>query len=249
MGMLYEYSEADQELIKGGKERMFKVGQKVKVIGTGGCHSTYKNFFGENGLTRFFDKYRDGNCIKKGIHTVVATGLYEGKQDSYYKKLYLLEDSNGQVFIMSNVDGKFIEAIEPLTLSTGDMINALMANPEQRYKNERYGGIAGLDESGKLKLFYGGEYKPFEVVMQIGEVPTINGKPANGNIYDQWILIPPEPKPVPFMEAVKAYAEGRTVECEYNGDTTTYESDKPNDTFCKLESLEILRGTWYISHD
>jgi hypothetical protein len=55
-----------------------------------------------------------------------------------------------------------------------------------------------------------------------------------------------EPQPVPFMEAVKAYSEGKTIECEYNGSTSAYETDKINDTFCKLESLEVLEGTWYI---
>jgi hypothetical protein len=68
-----------------------------------------------------------------------------------------------------------------------------------------------------------------------------------------------KPEPVPFMDAVRAYSEGKTIRCEYNGYKITY---TPTDA--KLSGLGIgmylfidgdgkgttaemfLEGAWYI---
>lgn len=65
--------------------------------------------------------------------------------------------------------------------------------------------------------------------------------------------IPPEPKPVPFMEAVKAYSEGKTVKCSMGNHTYTPhvvsgESSSAFSDECHLapSAQEILHGKWYI---
>ena len=116
------------------------------------------------------------------------------------------------------------EMFEPVTLSTGDMINALMANPGQRYKDDcdricyvKYGSIIA------------------EPLLDIDE---------------QWTLLPEPPKPVPFMEAAKAKDNGITVRCILQGSSCVYTSNS-NPYFADIHGKvvttnEILRGEWYI---
>jgi hypothetical protein len=61
-----------------------------------------------------------------------------------------------------------------------------------------------------------------------------------------WKIIP-EPKPVPFMDAVKAYSEGKTIRCEWGGDVYRYTGDRMIDH--RADAVcpdEILHGTWTI---
>lgn len=60
-------------------------------------------------------------------------------------------------------------------------------------------------------------------------------------------LIPPEPKPVPFMEAVEAYGEGKVIRVEQNGGYTEFSPCGLKDPyFPSLRTETILHGTWYI---
>ena len=66
----------------------------------------------------------------------------------------------------------------------------------------------------------------------------------------------PASKPVSFMEAIKAYSEGKTIKCYYEETTgvkqrSIYEHGKmdegiKDETRCSISPAEILRGTWYI---
>ena len=63
-------------------------------------------------------------------------------------------------------------------------------------------------------------------------------------------LIPPEPKPVPFMEAVEAQENGSIVECKVNGCCNIYEPTVTKGMIDQngraVSANEILHGTWYI---
>ena len=64
----------------------------------------------------------------------------------------------------------------------------------------------------------------------------------------EWELIQ---QPIPFMEAVKAYSEGKTIRCEgLSGFTYIYKrccGDDFRDTNGSAPCVgEILEGTWYV---
>jgi predicted lipoprotein with Yx(FWY)xxD motif len=69
---------------------------------------------------------------------------------------------------------------------------------------------------------------------------------------DEWTLIQ---QPIPFLEAVQAYAEGKTIRVECEDGNRQY---KPlgmggymmmDDRHQALTSLEILKGKWYICEE
>lgn len=73
-------------------------------------------------------------------------------------------------------------------------------------------------------------------------------------IKQEWELIQ---EPVPFMEAVKAYSEGKTIRCEANGSEYIFNGKchrskigqgawfrSERDTILSTEM--ILNGTWYV---
>jgi hypothetical protein len=56
-----------------------------------------------------------------------------------------------------------------------------------------------------------------------------------------------KPEPVPFMDAVRAYSEGKTIRCEWGGDVYRYTGDRMIDH--RADAVcpdEILHGTWTI---
>jgi len=67
--------------------------------------------------------------------------------------------------------------------------------------------------------------------------------------------IPPEPKPVPFMEAVEAYSEGKTIEVQHGVIRRTYTPKRiggdvqnilrDQNGLC-IGPEEILNGKWFI---
>jgi hypothetical protein len=84
-----------------------------------------------------------------------------------------------------------------------------------------------------------------------GEVIFINSKLVK--------LIPEPPKPVDFLTAVKAYAEGKTIVCKVGDYTFTYtRKDYEIDDYYEMVSYEtdagigykeILNGKWYIKEE
>lgn len=112
-----------------------KIGDWVEVLNTGGCHTTYDTFFTENNLDQFAGKFRSGGNPVIGVaHKIVAIGKYEGKSNDCYGPLYVIEASNGQVYIMNNshkeleltdppkIEPKFKEGdkVVPVSKSKGD---------------------------------------------------------------------------------------------------------------------------------
>jgi hypothetical protein len=222
----------------------FEVGQKVNVINTGGCHTTYEAFFTENNLLKFKHKYISGDSIERGEHTVVATGWYEGnKNDSFYGKLYLLEDANGQVFIMNNRGNNYLELT---TLSTGDMINALMANPYQLFTN---GGIIGQD--GTCSNTIGIRDGTLIWLCQDRKSKWNNFSVTPRTLKYQWTLVPEPPKPVSIEEAAIASEDGKTIICKYPNfnkpsDECTEEC-RPAES--RLTFHMIRTGKWFVKEE
>lgn len=64
----------------------------------------------------------------------------------------------------------------------------------------------------------------------------------------------PIPKSVSFMEAIKAYSEGKRIKCDHSDVTSYYWMTQLEDIFSDLRdnddfgitSAEILDGKWYI---
>jgi hypothetical protein len=130
------------------------------------------------------------------------------------------------------------EMLEPATLSTGDMIDAIQ--PGQKYKNE-------LNTVVMLKDNY--------LIVDSKCLLLLDG---NLSMSAQWTLIPPEPKPVSFMDAVKAYAEGKTIRCKLKEDVTRFIAPKHKSAFSHfgywikgdgntdISTGQILNGIWTV---
>jgi len=149
------------------------------------------------------------------------------------------------------------EMLEPATLSTGDMLNALMANPEQKYKNMRTGKVLGLVDGvlrneGNTNNAYIITFEPNS------KAYAPYGDYATGNITDRWTLVPEPPKPVPFEEIRKAHAEGKKVKVVYpnfnnkQNTVTQYfwkgsdSGDNSDLSPLGLSFYMIHNGTWFI---
>jgi hypothetical protein len=112
---------------------------------------------------------------------------------------------------------------EPATLSTGDMLNALMANPGQRYLRTMDNGIYGLDDVGTLKHLEHGHY-------------------YSADIRDRWTLVPEPPKPVTFLEAFKQNRKGKTTYCNLKDSMRTF-----GGFYCgSYNCYEIEDGIWTV---
>jgi hypothetical protein len=111
----------------------------------------------------------------------------------------------------------------------------------KKYKTSE--AIAMLEQNPRLRFNCVANGVPGELRVGVnGAISYID----NLAIYNQWELIQ---QSVDFLTAVKAYSEGKTIRCERDGETNDYQTDKPNDTFCKLECLDVLYGTWYIGEE
>jgi hypothetical protein len=138
--------------------------------------------------------------------------------------------------------------------------------------------MADIRKGGKEGM----KYKTWEVVKMLTENPklkfrhdicaggtkflTIKGQTRlvcekdmdclNAEIFTdtEWELIKPEPVLVPFMEAVKAYSEGKTIGCKDGKHNWEYEPSEFSPKFSVLNDTkdgvisahEILNGQWYI---
>jgi hypothetical protein len=129
---------------------------------------------------------------------------------------------------------------------TSEAIAMLEQNPKLKLKNSS-GSILYLGEYGHLKIKHPSNTR-------------WEGIDGNVTPSDEWELVQ---APVSFMEAVKAYSEGKTIRCEfigYNGKkyTAIYDDKKENSKYNRLVDNnsdvvsdpvcceEILNGTWYV---
>jgi hypothetical protein len=137
-----------------------------------------------------------------------------------------------------------------------DLMKAAAENPQQ-YEGKKYKVVGGACIGPSREMFW-------EVVVDA------NGR-INGKNYENWAYftdtcileeIPPEPKPVSFMEAVKAYSEGKTIKCKLSRAITGDEEIVYNPSHHKsglgygywiedsltrnISTEAILHGTWYI---
>jgi len=147
------------------------------------------------------------------------------------------------------LDGDFIPYLA--TLSTGDMINALMANPEQKYelvggtKWLNYIGTIAVNQNGYFQLLNKDPNDRYSI-----DLNRIAGALLNG----QWTLVSEPPKPVDFLTAVKAYAEGKTIVCEWKEQKFTYTPRKYDARLIDnnkntIGYTEILEGYWFIREE
>jgi hypothetical protein len=116
---------------------------------------------------------------------------------------------------------------------TSEAIAMLGKNPELQFE--------GIGKKARLSI---GKLGYIHYVSHV----LSNNLSDNVKPEDEWELIQ---QPVPFMEAVKAYSEGKTIRCEsQNYNTRTY---KPNGTDKLIDqhriaitTHEIINGTWYV---
>jgi hypothetical protein len=197
-------------------------------------------------------KYRVGDKVrvrKDLIHGMdINLGVSEEMEEQAGKTVTIEKVYDGFYRIEEESYCWTDEMLEPATLSTGDMINALMANPKQRCKCV---GGPKIAEGKAVSLMpcKDGMRNPDELYWSSGEAFVFN----KATLGYQWTLIPPEPQPIPFLDAVKAYAEGKTVECEHKefGKRSYTRQNKicqhfKDDCDQSVTAQEILEGKWTI---
>lgn len=116
---------------------------------------------------------------------------------------------------------------------TSEVIAMLEQNPKLKFKCITDGiGEYCTIEVNHGRICWGGDNRlPMYIVVD---------KPL------EWELVQ---QPVSFMEAVKAYSEGKTIRCEKNGHVLEY---KPFYGMLKLKTgqavtaTQILEGRWYV---
>lgn len=128
-----------------------------------------------------------------------------------------------------------------MKLKAYDLMKAARENPE-KYMDKRYKVVEGtaIDHSGS-------ESKEIQFC-KTGQMST---GIFVAYISSDTVLEEIKPEPVPFMEAVKAYSDGKTMEAEWNGTKSTYKNgtmgfgikDEDGIPIC---ASEILHGEWFI---
>jgi hypothetical protein len=133
-----------------------------------------------------------------------------------------------------------------------EVLKVLSEKPETKFINVRFGGVLGL-KHGDLVWIKASQRTGDEFSIHYEpecKSPAPDGGFATGNLLDEWELIP---ESIPFLEAVKAYAEGKTIRCEICNKKYDY---VPNAASLQCNGLgydldgvttaEILEGSWYI---
>jgi hypothetical protein len=148
--------------------------------------------------------------------------------------------------------GEMLEPVET-KLKAYDVMKLAAENPGE-YEGKRYRVVEGstmVAGGTNLQLVR-------KCIIRNAGFETIESPHYGLAAYNDTILeeIKPEPQPVSFMEAVKAYSEGKTVECKIDCITYIYKKeDEDGDPLCEMQAeetkaglsaREILHGVWYI---
>jgi hypothetical protein len=132
-----------------------------------------------------------------------------------------------------------------LCMKNSEVIAYLHDHPEAKFKNLRMGGVIGYNECGELAWLEGIGSPRLFTIHYNGEPKTMKG---GGNWDDNWELVQ---KPVPFMEAVKAFYAGKTIRCESDSwgkreykRTDNTDSHMVDNCYASITAEEILDGVW-----
>jgi hypothetical protein len=133
---------------------------------------------------------------------------------------------------------------------TWEVIKMLTDNPKLRFKNERMKGILGVGVSHEIIWLH---YETNDENRKFTMAHNPDSEYAKGNLIDEWTLVQ---QPIPFLEAVKAYAEGKTtIRCKSSIGTKRYKyqgctnSPMLDENGIAVSHLEILEGTWFVEVD
>jgi hypothetical protein len=228
----------------------FKIGDRVHVSNGGDTFTDYEDFFSENGLEYYVQDWAKDEGMPVGDYTIVATGKHS--RCGHYGTLYLLRSIYGKIYIASNMYGylTLVEREESKMIYASELMELARKEP-QKYEGKRY----KVAEGCAVDVISG--ERVYSIDIAGGRFYSNNYGVA---ITTSVVLeeIPPEPKPVTFMEAVEAYGKGETIRCKINHGGRTNEYDYiPQFTCdfgykfvakgsCEISSGEILRGKWFI---
>jgi hypothetical protein len=126
---------------------------------------------------------------------------------------------------------------------TWEVIKMLTENPKQKFKNDEQYEMSVCDDNGCMYLEYKGKQSLGGVNGNLRIVTNeVGWKP------DEWELIQ---QPVTFMEAVKAYSEGKTIRCKLHGGHITYEPKTPRYELMDISGHaitieEVMSNQWYV---
>ena len=203
-------------------------------------------------------KYKVGDKVK------VRSDLEGGKVYGADSFVWGMESMKGNTVTIARVsEGKYgikgfgyywtAEMFEGLVkeetkLFASELMELARKEPE-KYEGKRYDVV-----DGAVVDINGHEHSEFKV-NRCGTFEDIKGEQLRLYVSDITELeeIPP---PVPVLEAIKAYSEGKPVECKVDGETYTYDKgDGDGDPLCEmlskeagggLSAREILHGEWFI---
>jgi hypothetical protein len=125
-----------------------------------------------------------------------------------------------------------------------DLMKLAAENP-QKYEGKRYKVVDGaaIEPSGKEMLYEVKVNKHGRLVC--GSIDNW----AYISVYTELEEIKPEPKPVPVLDAVAEFENGKAIRCEESGATHVYNAWRrglKDENGEPVTAREILRGTWYI---
>jgi hypothetical protein len=115
---------------------------------------------------------------------------------------------------------------------------ALAAKEPEKYGGKKYKAmnLCVIDPSGRSHSGFTFNEEGFAVLLDSDNWAFVNSHAEVEEI----------PHPVPFMEAVKAYAEGKTIRCEKNGGYKEFSPCGLKRSNMTFSANDILDNAWYI---
>lgn len=192
--------------------------------------------------------------IGKGKITITNYGIEEKSENDRESVEWILSWGDDVCDPYSEFDQRerikiyeWKEDVEMKTFKTSEMIAMLEGNPKLKFqaidgnRSPKVQTVSITEESmGYLAWDYRG----------------ISQFAINENALKAiWILIKPEPKEVTFMDAIKAFDEGKTIYCKTEGageiqykriDGYGEYQSMEDDDGDSITQTEILEGKWYI---